>query len=343
MKREEINIKEVAKRAGVSMATVSRVFNNSSYVSEATRKKVEAVIHETNYRPNILARELIHKKTALIGLIVYDLVGEGIPRMVNGISETLEVNGYQLLIATSKGSKEREQNHFNTFLSKRVDAILFSTRSFTNEHAAFIQRLPVPVVVLLQDTKSEPISCVTFDNAGLSYQATKALLKLGHQSVALLGGPANSLTAAERKNGVIQALTDSNLSFQDDLAVATNYHIESGYRETLDLFKKNKPFTAIITVNDGLALGSMKALAELNYRVPEDISILSLDNTVLADASRLRLAGVSFSYEDLGKEGAAIVLSHLKNEDNSTQKLKMPYLLDLAETVAKPKHEKPAY
>lgn len=87
----------------------------------------------------------------------------------------------------------------------------------------------------------------------------------------------------------------------------------------------------------------MKALAELNYRVPEDISILSLDNTVLADASRLRLAGVSFSYEDLGKEGAAIVLSHLKNEDNSTQKLKMPYLLDLAETVAKPTHEKPAY
>lgn len=338
MKREEINIKEVAKRAGVSMATVSRVFNNSAYVSEATRKKVETIIHETNYRPNILARELIHKKTALIGLIVYDLVGEGIPRMVNGISETLEANGYQLLIATSKGSKEREDNHFNTFLSKRVDAILFSTRSFTSEHAAFIQSLPIPVVVLLQDTQNEAVSCVSFDNFGLSYQATKALLRQGHQSVALLGGPTNSLTAAERKKGVIQALTDSELPFHEDLYRATDYHIDTGYRETLQLMKTEKPFTAIITVNDGLALGCMNALADLKYGVPEDISILSLDNTVLADAARLRLAGISFSYEDLGREGASIVLTHLKNQDSSTQKLKMPYLLDLAETVSKPKH-----
>ncbi|MBP3039812.1 LacI family DNA-binding transcriptional regulator [Bacillaceae bacterium Marseille-Q3522] len=336
--KKDINIREVAKKAGVSMATVSRVFNNSGPVKESTRKLVERVIEETNYRPNVLARELIDKKTAVIGLIVHDMTGEGIPRMINGVNELLEENGYHLLIASSKGKMELEKKHFELFHLKRVEGIIFATRRFTPEHAAYLKKLSVPVVVLLQDTGNKNISCVTFDNRGLAARSAEVLLEKGHRQFAFIGGPEDSVNAQERKNGFIGKLAEYHCSFDEELFRPTDFYIRSGYLAAEEIITAKKPFTALVSINDGLALGAMNCLLDHGYRIPEDVSIMSLDNTVLSQASRIPLAGVSFSYYDLGKEGASIILHQLQSEEWTCQKRVMPYTVEILDTIASRKN-----
>ncbi|MDV2684082.1 LacI family DNA-binding transcriptional regulator [Alkalihalophilus lindianensis] len=331
--QKDINISEVAKKAGVSIATVSRVFNNSGRVKESTRKKIQAIIEETGYRPNVLARELAEKKTHLIGMIVHSLTGEGLPRAINGVNQVLDENGYNLLIACSEGSFANEKKHFELFRLKRVDGIIFATRQFKPEHAEWIKKLPIPVVVLLQDTQEQEIPFVAFDNKRFAKEATKTLLEQGHQAVAYLGGPENSVNSAERKSGVEEALGEVGLQLDRELIGQGNYLIESGYNEMEKIIQKGKRFDSVIAVNDGMAIGALNCLQDHGFNIPNDVSVLGLDDTVLTQASRLKLSGVHYSYTDLGRQGADMLLRQIGQEEISFEKIMIPFEVKLRETV----------
>ncbi|MFC0471444.1 LacI family DNA-binding transcriptional regulator [Halalkalibacter kiskunsagensis] len=332
--KKDINIKEVAKKAGVSIATVSRVFNNSGTVKESTRKKIEAVIEETGYYPNVLARELAEKKTHLIGLIVHSMIGEGIPRMINGVNEVLEEHDFNLLIACTNGNLQSELKHFEIFRSKRVEGILFATREFKEEHRELIKKIPIPVVVLLQRTEQEQISFVTFDNYTFAKDATKKLIALGHRKFAFIGGPPTSVNAMERQLGFCDALKENGLSMEVELSRNGDFTIEAGYQQMEEILAIQNEVTAVIAVNDGMAIGALNCLQDHEIGVPNDISVLGLDDTVLAKASRLKLSGVHYSYTNLGKQGANLLLKQMESEELLYEKIVMPYEIHLRESVS---------
>jgi DNA-binding LacI/PurR family transcriptional regulator len=333
--KKDINIKEVARKAGVSIATVSRVFNNSGTVKESTRKKIEAVIEETGYYPNVLARELAEKKTHLIGLIVHSMIGEGIPRMINGVNEMLEDNDYNLLIACTNGILESEIKHFEIFRSKRVEGILFATREFKEEHRDLIQKIPIPVVVLLQRTDKEGISFVTFDNYTFAKDATEKLIGLGHRNFAFIGGPATSVNSRERQLGFRDGLKENGIELDTNLIRNGDFTIESGYQQMEEILAIEKEITAVIAVNDGMAIGALNCIQDHDIAVPNDISVLGLDDTVLAKASRLKLSGVHYSYSKLGKQGAGLLLKQIESDEALFEEVVLPYEIHLRESVNK--------
>lgn len=331
--KKDINISEVAKKAGVSIATVSRVFNNSGPVKESTRKLIEGIIEETGYQPNILARELAEKRTNLIGMIVHNLTGEGMARTIQGVSDILEEHAFNLLMTCSNGSFESEKKHFELLRLKRVDGILFATRNFTQEHKEIIEKLPIPVVVLLQDTEKMKIPCVTFANYSMAKDAAENLLKLGHRTFAYLDGPLNSVNARERKHGVMDALSSAGIDTSTIPVGTGNYHIESGYEGMEGILQTGKKFSAVIAVNDGMAIGAMNCLMDHGFAIPEDVSVLGLDDTVLAKASRLQLSGVHYSYTKLGDVGAALLLKQIQAESTFFEKKVIPYEVNLRQSV----------
>lgn len=332
--KKDISIVEVAKKAGVSTATVSRVFHNSGKVKESTRKKIEQIIQETGYHPNILARELAEKKTYLVGMIVHDMTGEGMPRAINGVNSVLEKAGYNLLIACTNASFENEQKQFEIFRSKRVEGIIFATNEFRNEHAEIIKKLPIPVISLLQDTEKANIPYVAFDNYQFAKDATQKLIDLGHSKIGFIGGPESSVNGLERFRGFIEALKESGVTVNEDLIVSGNFHIEDGYNKMKTILGQTRDFTAVLAVNDGMAIGAINCLQDHSIPVPEQVSVLALDDTVLAKASRIKLSGVHYSYTQLGEEGAKILLHMVENHKFAFEKCIVPYQINLRESVA---------
>ncbi|GGD08553.1 LacI family DNA-binding transcriptional regulator [Pontibacillus salipaludis] len=325
--REDINITEVARKAGVSIATVSRVFNNNGPVKESTRKKIEQVIKETGYRPNILARELAEKKTHLIGVITHSILGEGLPNSIKGITHVIEEKGYNLLIGNTDGQIEKEQKHFEIFQSKRVEGVLFMTRHFTQEHRDVIEALPFPVVVLLQPTEDEKISYVAFDEYRFAQEATRYLLDKGHEDFVFIGGPETSANSLRREQGFKNALTSAGYSLDKERIIHEDYSIEAGYEATKRLVKEGVPFTAMIIANDGMAIGAINALQDSGYSIPRDVSIIGLDDTALAKASRPSLTAIHYSYQDLGKEGANLLLDKIESGNVDFSYKVLPYEL----------------
>ncbi|MEB5482275.1 LacI family DNA-binding transcriptional regulator [Shouchella clausii] len=332
--RKDINITEVAKEAGVSIATVSRVINNPEKVKPSTREKIEKIIEETGYRPNILARELAEKRTRLVGIIAHSIIGEGIPNSIYGISEQLEARNFNIMIACTNGDFESEKKNFHIFQSKRVEGILFFTRTFKKEHEELISRLPFPVIVLLQETEKEKIPYVAFDNFQFAKEATEKLIAFGHQHVAFIGGPKDSTNSQERLRGFLNALETKGLPIGKKQIYNGDYSIESGYEITKQLMMKNKDVTAIVAVNDGMAIGAINCLIANNIRVPDQVSVLGLDDTTLAKASRPALTGVHYSYKELGKKGAMMLLRQIEEQTYRFEKEIIPYEIKIRGSVA---------
>ncbi|QKS70509.1 LacI family DNA-binding transcriptional regulator [Paenalkalicoccus suaedae] len=330
---KDISITEVAKRAGVSIATVSRVFHNRGPVKESTRRKIESIIEETGYTPNQLARELANKKTQLIGLIVHDFTGEGLPRAINGVNQIVEDQGYHVLMTSTRGNLDSELRNFEILRSKRVEGIIFATRSFKKEHQEIIEKLPIPVVVMLQDTTENGISSVFFQNKQFAYDATKALLGMNHRQLAFFGGPSASVNSSHRKDGFIQAFMEAGMTPDDKMVKHGDFSIESGYIQMNKLLALKKPFTALVTINDAVAIGAINCLLDHGMRIPEDVSIIALDKTVVADASRVQLSAVSYSYQDLGIQAAKLLVKQIGSGNKTIEQIKIDYDVHLQDST----------
>ncbi|WP_170289373.1 LacI family DNA-binding transcriptional regulator [Metabacillus lacus] len=334
MKVNDLNMKEIAKLAGVSTATVSRVLNHSGKVKESTRKKIEELIEQTGYRPNVLARELAEKKTNLIGLIVHAMTGEGIPKAVNGLNEQLSENGYSLLIAGSNGIFENEMKQIELFRQKRVEGMVFATRQFTEEHEKIMKKLPFPVVILMQDTDSAGISNAGFDNFQLAKEAASSLLSLGHRRFAYIGGPESSDSAVLRENGVKAALKEYGVYLRPALQKRGSYHIGDGYTLMKQILNEQEKPTAVLAGNDGMAVGAVNCLLQHGYRVPEDVSVMGLDDTDLAQASIIPLSGVQYSYTALGREAANMMIQGIEAGELLYEKRILPHNICIRQSVS---------
>lgn len=326
-----MNIKEVARRAGVSISTVSRVINNTTFVSEDVRERVEKIISETGYRPNSLAKELQRNKTNTIGIIMSVEVLElsSIGRTINAISDILKENGYHIMLANSRFNLQEEIENFITFQEKRVDGILYFAANFAKEHYDLLKNYPIPIVIIGQENKYLDFPCVLHDDYYAAKAATEYLIENGHRHIGFIGSPSfDAAVGLTRKNGFETAMNIHGLTLQPNFMASGDFSIKSGYEAMLQIVENSEvPPTAVFATTDYMAMGAMHYLREKGYRVPEDISIIGFDDVDVAAVYNPPLTTIHSDYSAVGQQATRLLLDILHQEDISIKKYVVGYEL----------------
>ena len=271
-------IRDVAKRAGVAPITVSRVINNSGYVSQETRAGVEAAIAELQYVPNSLARSLRFKQTKTIGLVLTDVTNPFWTTVARGVEDVASQRGFNVILCNTDESEAKQGEYLSVLLQKQVDGVLLAPVNSTTGAVQLIQRQGVVVVVIDRRVFNAQVDVVRGDSEGGAYQLTRYLLSLGHRRIAILTGPEGVSTAQDRVAGYAQALREAGLAVDQTLIYYGEFTQASGYEMTQKALLSRPRPTALFAGNNFIAIGASWALAEARLRAPEDMTLVAFDD-----------------------------------------------------------------
>lgn len=274
-------MQEVAKKAGVSKATVSRVLTGKGYVSEATKTLVYQAIEETGYRPNLMARNLATRKSGYIGLVVTNTLYSGnyFSELLSQAALKLEASGRQLILVDGKHSAREEQEAVQFLLDLHCDAVIIYPRFLSvDEMDLLIGQHKQPIMVMNRKLRKHQSHCICCDHKGSSYNATRHLIDRGHREIAFISGVLDSPTARERLAGYKEALEHAGLPPRDELIVAGKWTPASGAAGVESLLARGEKFSALVASNDDMAIGAIKQLSNAGLTVPDDVSIIGFDN-----------------------------------------------------------------
>lgn len=271
------NIHDVAKKAGVASITVSRVINNSGYVSDKVREKVNTAITELGYVPNVLARSLKSKRTNTLALVFTDITNPFFNILARGVEDTASDSGFNVIFCNTDESQEKEDNYIQLLLQKQVDGILLVPAASNTKSIELIQEQKTPLVILDRRVPRKNVDIVRGDSEGGAYKLTKYLINLGHRRIAALSGPKVVSTADDRVQGYKRAMHDNGLHEY----IECNYGFftqNCGNTQTRKLFSIEPKPTAIFAANNLIAIGALTALRDMNLKVPDDVSVVSFDD-----------------------------------------------------------------
>ncbi|RGY98862.1 LacI family DNA-binding transcriptional regulator [Clostridium sp. AM58-1XD] len=324
MKNEQalrpMTIKDVAKKANVSITTVSRVLNNNDYfVSEQTKQHVLGVIEELKYRPNVLARGLHSFSTMTVGLIIQDITNPYYPRIVKGAESRAQKSKYSIILANTQRSQEKITQSLRIMWEKRVDGLIMVGRSIIRnvENSAYFHESGMKVVAV-GTPEDESIHSVQIDNVEAARQACKALISLGHKRIAMIAGTETSISALERERGYRKAMEEAGFPVPDQYFVHGDFTAEGGRRAADELNKQGfggrDGITAVFCQNDLMAIGVLNGLKANGIRVPEEVSVMGFDNIQAATFVTPALTTVAVPVAELGEKAMETLESLLKNE-----------------------------
>jgi LacI family transcriptional regulator len=268
-------IRDVAKRAGVSPITVSRVINNDNYVRAETRQKVEQAIAELDYIPNALGPSLRSKRTSTLALVISDITNPFWTTVCRGVEDTANQHGYHIIIGNTDELPEKQEEYLQFLLKKQVDGFLLVPASLRSLDT--LRKRKVPFVVLDRRIPDVAVDTVRGDSEGGAYALIQHLLELGHERIVVISGPEDVSTAADRVDGYRRALKEAGLGAAQQVYWG-QYDQESGYRFTQQALQANPRPTAIFATNNFVAIGAMRALREAGLNVPADISVVAFDD-----------------------------------------------------------------
>ena len=272
-------INDVCKLAGVSKATVSRVMNGKGPVKEETKKLIFDAMETLDYKPSLVAQALATNSSNSIGLIVSFFDGYYFGILLKEATRIAEESGKQLIVTDGHNQLETEIEAINSLVARKCDAILIYSRTMTADDYCDIQKkLPIPLVVINRTLPDGLGHAVAFDQYDASQMAIEHLIELGHKKIAMITLNMGSSTGQIRLKGAKETLEKHGITYDDNLTIIKNGKLEDGYQACKELLKRSSDITAIFCFNDHLALGAIKALKEMNIRVPEDISIVGIDN-----------------------------------------------------------------
>ncbi len=306
-----VNIKDVAREAGVSISTVSRVMNDSKAVSDELRQKVEEAIDTLGYRINSVAQSLKISKTNKIALIITSISRTFYTAVIDGINEEASKYGYTLLIAETHDDLELEKKLVDSFVSQWVDGIILVSSAYDDapETARYIERLGqlekkgcrIPVVTLEYSLGNPNVDAVVVDYEAASYEAVSYLLRLGYRKIAHVSLPNNHMIGHMRFNGYKRAHEEQGIWYDDDHIIPGNYTTYSGYQIVKGLITGKHTFDSIYCANDQMAVGALKACEELNIRVPEEMAIVGNDDIFAASIVTPSLSCVHVPKREMGE------------------------------------------
>jgi LacI family transcriptional regulator len=287
-------IKDIARRAGVSYATVSRVINNKSNVAMATRKKVLAAIDELSYYRNDLARGMRTKKTNSIGLILADITNPFYAETAKTIVELAGRYDYSLFLCNTNNDLNEQKKYINILMQRKVDGIIFASVHWIDPTIEALALSATPFVLYNRcASDSSFLNYVVLDNEEGAFLAVEHLYNLGHRRIALISGLHAFSTDRERTNGYIKALNEFGLPYDETLMVQGEYSGKKSFDAAMKLIKSENPPTAIFASNDLMALSALDAIMLAGLTVPDDIALIGFDDIAMASHSAIQLSTVS--------------------------------------------------
>lgn len=320
-----MTIKEIAEIANVSVATVSRVFNNKSKgVGDETRKRILDLIEQYNYQPSAVAKGLVTKKSNIIGLIIPDMTNPFYPRLAKGVEDEAHERGYHIILCDGNNSEEKEASYLDFLNEHYVTGIIYN--NFNNISKKILNKIlnsSLPFVSI--DSKLEVPGCksVYLDNQKAMYDLIQYLVDMGHKQIGFITGPADSYSTAERYKGYIKALEENKIVIDETLIVKGNYVLEEGYSAMEKLLERNVNITAVACCNDLMAIGAMEKLKNEGIKVPEDISLVGFDNIDMTRVVTPKLTTIAQPSYEMGKESARMIIDMIegKSKENSDYKI----------------------
>jgi len=329
-------ILEVAKKAGVSKATVSRVLSGSGYVSPEKRELVDKAIAETGYRPNLLARNLATKTTQTIGLVVTNTLYSGnyFSELMSQSARIMEENGRQLILADGKHTAEEEKAAIQFLLDLRCDGVIIYPRFLSiAQMDEIISQHKQPILVINRRLRLNDSYCIFSDQHATSAAAVAHLIQLGHRDIAFITGSLDSPTGLERLSGYKSALAEQGLAVNDALIVEGKWNAQSGMAAVDALLAGGHAFSAIVASNDEMAIGAMKRLAECQIPVPSAVSVIGFDDIPLAPYTIPSLSSMKMPVTEMIKETINRLVSMLDGGELSKRPA-FPASLILRDSVA---------
>lgn len=307
-----VTIKDVAKYAGVSIATISRVLNGSDRVSDDTRKKVLKAVKELGYKPryNYSPNGSLLKT---IGVLMPDLGGYHYSEILSGIEEFAYENNFDVMVSLTRGFPDREKKHLNEYFNRKVDGLIVCTLKSEDKTLERFLQSGVPVVLVDSDINELRVDSVNIDNFSAAYHVMKYLYERHHSKILYVPGPKNVHASAERERG-IEKFVSSHSDIEVFIPEIRGFEPETGYivvKKHLNRYGKN--FSAIFCVNDYTVLGALTALYEESLKVPENVSIIGFDDAPYAPYLLPPLTTVSQPRWEMGRIATSILIDRLSN------------------------------
>ena len=311
--KKKSTIYDVAKIAGVSPSTISRVMNTPEIVAEDTRQKVMNAVKELAYIPNMIAANMPRRRTNYIGLIIPDITNIFFSNLVRGVQDVCEKNGYSVLVVNSDDSQEKEGRYLKLLYSRRVDGVILTVagyreEEFPEEELSLLKKMNIVLIDREINGMTTPI--VKVNNFAGAYSAVKYLLTMGHKKIMYLAGIKGTKTNQEREKGYLSALKEARISWKKELTA--DFRLDTAYHKIMyhwpQLKNSDEPPTAIFAANDLMAIGALKAFTQLKIRVPEDISIIGFDNIPFSDCTYPPLTTIAQPTYQMGQKAVETLL-----------------------------------
>ena len=322
-------ISDIAKEAGVSISTVSRVMNNTKSVSEELKERVYKAIEKNNYTPNIHAQSLITKKTDIVGVIVPDISNSVFGAITKGINSICSKQGYTLMVCESGGVFSRELKLLDILEERQIDGVIFSGVDVNEEIVNIMKKKEYPIVMVTQEANvaETPIDTVTHNNVQAMYDMTRFCYEEGHRRIAYLGGPEYDFSSGQlRLQGYRKAMKELGLEIPNSYIGEVEFSFQAGYEGMRIMYEESQELpTAIVTGGDLIAIGAIQFLNSRGVHVPEDISVIGFDDLEFATYVRPELTTVRIPYYEEGAMAAKLLVDRIENHGQKNYKPVLEY------------------
>lgn len=309
-------IYDVSFLAGVSLATVSRVVNNTGKVSDKTRQKVHDAMAKLDYRPNTIAQSLASNRSNSVGVLVSQLDGPFYGPMMREIESALRAANKHVIIAAGHSDAAQEKDAVEFLLSRGCDALIVDAEILSNEYLQTLCAGKTPVVLINRHVDGIEDRCVHLNNLEGGLLATGHVLEHGHKRIAYISGPLFKLDARERLEGHKQALKAHGIAFDEQLFFEGDFREEGGYEGMAALLERGIGFSAVVCANDQMASGAIALCLEKGLQVPKDISFVGFDNIPFPRYISPKLTTVCNPIQDMGRMAANWVLRHVYDDSS---------------------------
>jgi LacI family transcriptional regulator, galactose operon repressor len=330
MKRSDstITFRELAKKAGVSVGTVSNVLAGTVPVSPERRKRVLEAIRETRYHPNFVARSLKLNRTKILGIVIADITNLFFALLLRGAEDVAIRRGYALLGFNSDDRLEREKYIFGVLRSRRVDGLLLvvAPGPKSRPHILDMLKLGTPIVCLDRVPTGIKIDSVTVRNVEGTHQCVRHLIELGHRRIGIITGSLSMQTGWERLEGYKAALAEAGIEIAPELIREGDFHSETGYNSAVQLLSGINAPTALFISNNVMAIGALKAITELGLRCPQDVAVATFDDLPVTQLFNPPLTAVSQPAYSIGQVGTELLIDRIESRvtDSSPLEIRLP-------------------
>lgn len=319
-----IGIKDVAKEAGVSVATVSRVLNENGPVAEETKEKVLAAALKLDYRPNLLGRQLRRNETKIILVMLSSLANTFCSKVISGIEKAATQKGYNIMICATNDAKESENKYLDFVKNKLADGVIILNSTLTQAEMVLLSKT-VPVVQCCEYIDTQTTPYVSIDNETAAFDTVSYLIQKGRRKIVFLGADNHFISSHLRLSGYKKALEKHNIPLDENLLIFGNYGYRNGMYVTEKLLEKTRDFDAVFAISDRMAAGAITALQNHGISVPGEVEVIGFDNTDITYLFQPNITTVAQPQIKLGATAFDLMLKRIRGE--KTKNIILPHQL----------------